>query len=82
VQKVRGDAGSTRLPLLHKTPFVLDPRPLWEATSPHAGLLSVSRAYRALGVPELIAAHLLATAGERRQRASESLLALPPVATA
>jgi hypothetical protein len=47
-----------RLPLLHKTPFVLDPRPLWEATSPHAGLLSVSRAYRALGAPELIAGHL------------------------
>ena len=49
---------SARLPLLHKTPFVLDPRPLREATSPQAGLLSVSRVYRALGVPALIAAHL------------------------
>ncbi len=49
---------SARLPLLHKTPFVLDPRPLVEATSPHAGLLSVSRAYRALGLPALIAANL------------------------
>ena len=39
---------SARLPLLHKTPFVLDERPLHEATSPHAGLLSVSRAYRSL----------------------------------
>ena len=47
-----------RLPLLHKTPFVLDPRPLVEATSPHAGLLSVSRAYRSLGVPALVAANL------------------------
>ena len=49
---------SARLPLLHKTPFVLDPRPLSEATSPHAGLLSVSRAFRSLGLPALIAANL------------------------
>jgi len=46
------------LPLLHKTPFVLDARPLHEATSPHAGLLSVSRTYRSLGLPDLIAANL------------------------
>ena len=49
---------SARLPLLHKTPFVLDARPLVEATSPHAGLLSVSRAYRSLGLPALVAANL------------------------
>jgi hypothetical protein len=49
---------SARLPLLHKTPFVLDPRPLFEATSPHAGLLSLSRAYRSLGLPALVAANL------------------------
>jgi hypothetical protein len=49
---------SARLALLHKTPFVLDPRLLHEATSPHAGLLSISRAYRALGLPGLIAANL------------------------
>jgi hypothetical protein len=49
---------AARLPLLHKTPFVLDPRPLHEATSPHAGLLSVSRVFRALGLPDLIAANL------------------------
>jgi Transposase DDE domain group 1 len=49
---------SARLPLLHKTPFVLDPRPLLEATSAHAGLLSVARAYRSLGVPALVAANL------------------------
>jgi hypothetical protein len=46
------------LPLLRKTPFVLDPRPLEEATSSHAGLLSVSRAYRSLGLPALIEANL------------------------
>lgn len=49
---------AARLPLLHKTPFVLDARPLQEATSPHAGVLSVSRAYRSLGLPQLIAANL------------------------
>jgi hypothetical protein len=49
---------AARLPLLHKTPFVLDDRILREATSSHAGLLSVSRAYRSLGLPGLIAANL------------------------
>jgi hypothetical protein len=56
---------AARLPLLHKTPFVLDERPLYEATSPHAGLLSVSRAYRSLGLPDLVAANLCL---RRRQR--------------
>jgi len=37
---------------------VLDPRPLREATSPHAGVLSVSRAFRALSLPQLIEANL------------------------
>ena len=49
---------AARLPLLAKTPFVLDGRPLQEATSPHAGALSISRAYRSLGVPQLVAANL------------------------
>jgi hypothetical protein len=31
---------------------------LRDATSPHAGLLSVSRAYRSLGLPDLVAANL------------------------
>ena len=56
---------SARLPLLHKTPFVLDERPLHEATSPHAGALSISRASRALGLPQLIEANL---ALRKRQR--------------
>ena len=63
---------SARLPLLHKTPFVLDPRPLLEATSPHAGLLSVSRAYRSLGVPALIAANL--TLRQRQRGFAEAQL--------
>lgn len=49
---------SARIPLLNKTPFVLDPRPLTEASSPHAGLLATSRAYRSLGLPELIGAQI------------------------
>lgn len=49
---------AARLPILHKTPFVLDGRVLHEATSPHAGALSISRAYRSLGLPQLVAANL------------------------
>ncbi len=56
---------AARLPLLHKTPFVLDERPLYEATSPHAGLLSVSRAGRALGLPQLVGANLSLRKGHR-----------------
>ena len=49
---------SARLPLLQKTPFVLDERALHEATSPHAGLLGLSRVFRSLGLPGLIEANL------------------------
>ncbi|MEK7993254.1 MAG: IS1380 family transposase [Planctomycetota bacterium] len=49
---------AARIPILKKTPFVLDPRPLTEASSPHAGLLATSRAFRALGFPDLIGAQL------------------------
>jgi len=56
---------AARLPLLHKTPFLLDERPLLEATSPHAGALSLSRAFRSLGLPALLAANLLL---RKRQR--------------
>jgi hypothetical protein len=41
-----------------KTPFVLDTRPLSEASSPHAGVLATSRAFRSLGLPGLIDAQL------------------------
>ena len=56
---------AARLPLLHKTPFVLDEPPLQEATSPHAGALTISRAFRSLHLPELIGANLQL---RRRQR--------------
>ena len=73
---------SARIPLLNKTPFVLDPRPLTEASSPHAGLLATSRAYRSLGVPDLIATMLKL---RKRQRGysegqmTESLILLQTV---
>jgi hypothetical protein len=41
-----------------KTPFLLDTRPLPEASSSHAGALATSRAFRSLGFPALIDAHL------------------------
>lgn len=40
------------------SPFHLDPRPLDEMSSPHAGLLATSRAFRSLRLPETIAAKL------------------------
>ena len=49
---------SARIPLMCKTPFAIDPRPLTEASSSHAGLLTVSRAFRALHVPGLIEANV------------------------
>jgi hypothetical protein len=43
---------------LAKTGFILDPKPLREASSAHAGVLAFSRAYRSLKVPELVVANL------------------------
>src|SRR5512143_1131391 len=54
-----------RLPLLGKSGFLLDARPLEEPASPHAGALVISRALRSLKVPELTAANLHL---KRRQR--------------
>ena len=47
-----------RLPVQSKSPFEIDPRPLDEMASPHAGLLATSRAFRSLKLPDLIAANL------------------------
>lgn len=60
------------LPLLAKTPFKLDTRPLLEATSPHAGALATSRAFRSLGLPDLIAS--LLPLRRRRRGFSEAQL--------
>jgi hypothetical protein len=47
-----------RIPIQNKSPFVIDPRPLDERASPHAGLLATSRAFRSLRIPGLVAANL------------------------
>lgn len=47
-----------RIPVLSKSPFALDPRPLEEMGSPHAGLLASSRALRALNFEGLVKANL------------------------
>lgn len=49
---------SARIPTQEKSPFEIDPRPLEEMASPHAGLLSTSRALRSLKIPDLVAANL------------------------
>ncbi len=49
---------SARIPTQHKSPFEIDPRPLDEMASPHAGLLTTSRALRSLKIPDLVAANL------------------------
>lgn len=56
---------AAKLPILKKTPFVLDLNPLTEATSPHAGALALSRAFRSLRLPDLLTANL---AVKKRQR--------------
>ena len=56
---------SARIPVQHKSPFEIDPRPLDEMASPNAGLLATSRALRALKIPDLIAAHLQLKKRER-----------------
>lgn len=45
---------TNHLPLLGQTPFKLDPKPLTEASSAHAGALATSRAFRSLGLPTII----------------------------
>ena len=53
------------IPVMNKTCFELDTRPLEEMSSPHAGLLATSRVFRSLGMPALIAANI---ATKERQR--------------
>src|ERR1041384_8719791 len=49
---------SARIPTQHTSPFEIDPRPLDEMASAHAGLLATSRAFRSLKIPDLVAANL------------------------
>jgi hypothetical protein len=59
-----------RIPNQNKSPFALDPRPLQEVASPHAGLLATSRALRSLKIPDLVAANL--PLKKRQRGASEA----------
>ena len=54
-----------RLPVQAKSPFAIDPKPLDEAASPHAGLLATSRVFRSLKLPDSIAANLPLKARKR-----------------
>lgn len=54
-----------RIPLLSKSPFEIDSRPLEEMASPHAGLLTTSRAFRSLQVGSLTEANLRIKQRER-----------------
>jgi hypothetical protein len=51
--------------LLAKSGFFLDPRPLDEPASPHAGSLVISRIFRSLKGPELIEANLALKSRQR-----------------
>ena len=46
------------IPPLKKSPFAIDPRPLTEMASSHAGLLATSRALRSLNLAGLVEANL------------------------
>ncbi len=54
-----------RIPILNKSPFAIDPRPLREMGSAHAGLLSVSRALRSLHLGGLVEANLALKSRQR-----------------
>ena len=71
-----------RLPIQAKSPFHLDPRPLTEMSSAHAGLLATSRAFRSLKLPELIEANLALKLRDRGLTDSQFIEALLLLQTA
>ncbi|MFM7101787.1 MAG: hypothetical protein ACKOET_09700 [Verrucomicrobiota bacterium] len=73
---------SARLPIQAKSPFHLDPRPLTEMSSSHAGLLATSRAFRSLKLPELIGANLALKVRDRGLSDSQFIEALLLLQTA
>jgi hypothetical protein len=71
-----------RLPILAKSCFLIDPRPLHEPTSAHAGCLAISRVFRGLRVPDLIAANLefkIRQRGFEEGQLAESIIMLQAV---
>ena len=73
---------SARIPTQHKSPFEIDPRPLDEMASPHAGLLATSRALRSLKLPDLIAANLKLKQRQRGCTDAQSIESLVLLQTA
>lgn len=71
-----------KIAIQKKTPFVIDPRPLDEMSSPHAGLLATSRALRSLGVPAMVEANLTLKARKRGFTESEFVEAILLLQTA
>jgi len=71
-----------RIPTQYKSPFEIDARPLDEMSSPHAGLLSTSRAFRSLGLPGLIAANLKLKQRQRGFAEAQSIESLVLLQTA
>lgn len=71
-----------RIPTQHKSPFALDCRPLREMSSPHAGLLATSRAFRSLKLPDFIAANLKLKQRKRGYSEAEYVEALVLLQTA
>ena len=71
-----------RLPVQNKSPFEIDARPLEEMASSHAGLLATSRAFRALKLPDLIAANLPLKERKRGLNEAQILEALVLLQTA
>jgi hypothetical protein len=65
-----------RIPTQRKTPFAIDPRPLRECASAHAGLLAFSRAFRSLQLPGLIEANVQVKDRQRGQSAGEFIESL------
>ena len=71
-----------RIPTQHKSPFALDGRPLREMSSPHAGLLATSRAFRSLKLPDFVAANLKLKQRKRGCSEAEYIEALVLLQTA
>ena len=64
------------IPTQRKSPFAIDPRPLQECASAHAGLLAFSRAFRSLQLPGLIEANVQVKDRQRGQSTGEFIESL------
>lgn len=63
-------------PLLHKTPYAIDPEPMTGALTPFAGLGTVSRVFRSLKLPGLIEANVSLKQRRRGAQAAQYIESL------